>query len=167
MHTTACLPQNPKTIVQRSSLFFHTINLPYAYPLIPMLSIPSLTYIYRVPLRSPVFTKTPYIYCGLIPWAKNILYILQNWFPFTKSALHGSNPVPLTSAHLLCFTENRFAVRSSHLQKGLSKTWVLGPNSLLILDKLLNFVNFSSFLIFFHVRHSVLILHCCTYTCIV
>ena len=51
---------------------------------------PSLTYIYRVPLRSPLFTKTPYIYCGLIPWAQNILYILQKWFPFTKSALCGS-----------------------------------------------------------------------------
>lgn len=56
------------------------------------LTIPSLTYIYRVPLRSPLFTKTPYIYCGLIPWAQNILYVLQKWFSFTKSALHGSKP---------------------------------------------------------------------------
>ena len=91
------------------------------------LPIPSLTYIYRVPFRSPLFTKTPYIYCGLIPWAQIILYILQKWFSFTKFALRRSK---LRNFDFCALTSLRRGLLRSTIFAS-SKTWFqnLGPRA--------------------------------------
>ena len=94
----------------------------YHYSFI-ILPIPSLTYIYRVSLRSPLFTNTLYIYCGLIPWAQNY----KNGFPLQNPCSAGQSSAPLTSAHLLHFVEDRFAAWSSHLQKRCFQK--LGPRA--------------------------------------
>ena len=75
-------PQNYSTYIF-SFLLDHKLILSFCL----LLLLLPLTYIYIVLFRSPLFTKTPYIYCGLILWAQIILYILQKWFSFTKSAL--------------------------------------------------------------------------------
>ena len=86
----SCSPStNPQNYSTKIFSFLLDHKLIFSLSLLST-TILSLTYIYRVPFRSPLFTKTPYIYCGLIPWAQNILYILRKWFSFTKSALCGS-----------------------------------------------------------------------------
>ena len=59
------------------------------------------------------------------------LHVYKNGFPLQNPRSAGQSSAALTSAHLLRFAEDRFATRSSHLQKHGSKTCVLGPNRVL------------------------------------